>query len=78
MSCLLLQQAGSSSSSQKVEAAWTQVENQLQRRADLIPNLSDITKAQAQHKQQIITLLMQSHEAYLRANNLSGKERKQN
>ena len=28
-----------------VEAAWAQVENQLQRRADLIPNLVSVTQA---------------------------------
>ena len=50
-----------------VDAAWAQVENQLQRRADLIPNLVSITQAYAKHEQQLVSLLLQSRESYLRA-----------
>jgi LemA protein len=35
---------------QQVEASWGQVENQLQRRADLIPNLVETVKAYAAHE----------------------------
>ena len=59
--------------SQKVDAAWAQVENQLQRRADLIPNLISISKAQAQQEKEIISLLSQSREAYLQAENPTEK-----
>ena len=51
----------------KTEAAWAQVENQLQRRTDLIPNLVSVTQAYAQHKQELISLLVQSRQAYLQA-----------
>ena len=34
----------------KTEAAWAQVENQLQRRTDLIPNLVSVTQAYAQQE----------------------------
>ncbi len=54
-----------SSTVTQVEAAWTQVENQLQRRADLIPNLVSVTQAYAQHEQELIALLVKSREAYL-------------
>lgn len=50
-----------------VEAAWAQVENQLQRRADLIPSLVSVTQAYAKHEQQLVSLLVKSREAYLRA-----------
>jgi LemA protein len=50
-----------------VEAAWAQVENQLQRRADLIPNLVGVTQAYAKQEQELISLLLQSREAYLQA-----------
>ena len=51
----------------KTEAAWAQVENQLQRRADLIPNLVSVTQTYAQHEKELISLLVQSREAYLQA-----------
>ena len=51
----------------KTEAAWAQVENQLQRRADLIPNLVSVTQAYTQHEKELVSLLVQSREAYLQA-----------
>jgi LemA protein len=36
-----------------VDAAWAQVENQLQRRNDLIPNLVEVTKGYATHEKEI-------------------------
>jgi LemA protein len=38
-----------------VDAAWAQVENQLQRRNDLIPNLVEVTKGYAEHEREIFT-----------------------
>ena len=56
-----------SSGALKTEAAWAQVENQLQRRTDLIPNLVSVTQAYAQHEKELISLLVQSRQAYLQA-----------
>ena len=36
-----------------IDAAWAQVENQLQRRNDLIPNLVEVTKGYAKHEREI-------------------------
>ena len=36
-----------------IDAAWAQVENQLQRRNDLIPNLVETTKGFAQHEEAV-------------------------
>src|SRR5919199_2209173 len=56
-----------SNKASNVDAAWAQVENQLQRRADLIPNLVSVTQAYAKQEQELISLLIQSREAYLQA-----------
>lgn len=56
-----------SSNASNVEAAWAQVENQLQRRADLIPNLVSVTQAYAKHEQELVSLLVKSRETYLQA-----------
>ena len=53
-----------SSAASQVEASWAQVENQLQRRADLIPNLVSVTQAYARQEKELVSLLVQSHEAF--------------
>lgn len=40
---------------ESIEGAWAQVENQLQRRNDLIPNLVEVTKGYAAHERDIFT-----------------------
>ena len=35
---------------EQIDAAWAQVENQLQRRNDLIPNLVEVTRGYAAHE----------------------------
>lgn len=61
------------SAAQEVEGKWAQVENQLQRRADLIPNLVSVVKARSQQEQVIIEQLNQSRQMYLDANNSQEK-----
>lgn len=51
----------------QVDVAWAQVENQLQRRADLIPNLVDVTQAYAKQEQELVSLLVKSRQNYLQA-----------
>ncbi len=40
---------------QTVKSAWAQVENQLQRRYDLIPNLVETVKGYAKHEREVLT-----------------------
>ncbi len=43
-----------------VEGAWAQVENQYQRRADLIPNLVNTVKGAANFEQETLTLVIEA------------------
>ena len=43
-----------------VEAAWSQVENQYQRRADLVPNLVATVKGYAKHEEETFTQTMEA------------------
>lgn len=52
---------------QKVDAAWAQVENQLQRRADLIPNLISVTQNYARQERDLVIELQRSRQYYLQA-----------
>lgn len=44
---------------EQVKSSWAQVENQLQRRFDLIPNLVNTVKGYAAHEKQILTEITQ-------------------
>ncbi len=43
-----------------VTAAWSEVQNQYQRRADLVPNLVNIVKGYAAHEEQVLTEVTQA------------------
>lgn len=45
---------------EKVKSAWAQVENQYQRRADLIPNLVATVKGYAAHEKETLTAVVQA------------------
>lgn len=47
-------------SSEKVAAAWSQVENQYQRRSDLIPNLVATVKGYADHESETLTAVVEA------------------
>lgn len=40
---------------ESVNAAWSEVENQYQRRADLVPNLVNVVKGYATHEEKVLT-----------------------
>jgi len=43
-----------------VTAAWSEVQNQYQRRADLVPNLVNVVKWYAKHEEQVLTEVTQA------------------
>jgi len=43
-----------------VTAAWSEVQNQYQRRADLVPNLVNVVKGYAKHEEQVLTEVIQA------------------
>lgn len=56
-----------SNRAENVDLAWAQVENQFQRRADLIPNLVNVVQAGAQQERELVALLTQARQSYLTA-----------
>src|SRR5204863_9949257 len=58
---------------QQVEAAWSQVENQLQRRADLIPNLVEVVKGYAKHEKGVCDDIANARAAMLGASSRADK-----
>ena len=45
---------------EQVRAAWGQVQNQYQRRADLIPNLMEVVKGYAKHEEATLTAVVEA------------------
>lgn len=62
---------GMVSFSERVDAYWHQVENQMQRRADLIPNLVTTVKGYAAHEKDIFEEVSKSRSALLNAKSVS-------
>ena len=45
---------------ENINAQWAKVENQYQRRADLVPNLVNVVKGYAKHEEQVLTEVTQA------------------
>ena len=45
---------------EEVKAAWSEVENQFQRRSDLVPNLVQIVKAEAKFEKETLTAVIEA------------------
>jgi LemA protein len=61
------------SEEQQVEAAWGQVESQLQRRADLIPNLVEVVKGYASHEKAVFDNIANARSAMVSAGSRADK-----
>src|SRR5215831_14535690 len=58
---------------EQVPAAWAQVENVLQRRNDLIPNLVETVKGYAKHEQKVFGDIAAALQSFNRATTISDK-----
>ena len=53
---------------ENVKGRWAQVENQLKRRADLIPNLVEVVKGYAAHEEEVLTQITEARSSFNAAN----------
>jgi LemA protein len=58
---------------ESVKTAWAQVENQLKRRYDLIPNLVETVKGYAAHEKEVFQHLADARTKYFQAQDVKGK-----
>jgi LemA protein len=58
---------------ENVKGKWAQVENQLKRRYDLIPNLVEAVKGYAKHEKEIFENIAQARTQYFKAQDFKGK-----
>ncbi len=58
---------------ENVKTAWAQVDNQLQRRYDLIPNLVETVKGYASHEKEVFEHLADARTKYFQAQDVKGK-----
>jgi LemA protein len=58
---------------ENVKGAWAQVDNQLKRRYDLIPNLVETVKGYATHEKETFEGIAESRRAYMGATTIKGK-----
>src|SRR5258708_37157565 len=52
---------------EEIKGAWAQVENQLKRRADLIPNLAETVKGFAAHEQEVFGKIAEARSKLMNA-----------
>ncbi len=58
---------------EQVKSSWAQVENQLQRRYDLIPNLVETVKGYSEHEKEVFLGIANARKAYFQADTRAGK-----
>ena len=63
---------------ENVKGKWAQVENQLKRRYDLIPNLVETVKGYAKHEKELFENIAEARTKYFQAKNIKDKVKNSN
>ncbi|HIJ55478.1 MAG TPA: LemA family protein [Deltaproteobacteria bacterium] len=63
---------------ENIKGSWAQVENQLKRRYDLIPNLVETVKGYAAHEKELFENIAEARTKYFQANRVEDKIRSAN
>lgn len=63
---------------ENVKGKWAQVENQLKRRYDLIPNLVETVKGYAKHEKELFEKIAEARTKYFQANSVKDKIKEAN
>jgi LemA protein len=63
---------------EQIKSQWAQVENQLKRRYDLIPNLIETVKGYAKHEKELFENLANARTKYFQANSVNDKVKASN
>ena len=58
---------------ENIKGKWAQVENQLKRRYDLIPNLVETVKGYAKHEKELFETIAEARTKYFQAKDVNGK-----
>lgn len=58
---------------ENIKGKWAQVENQLKRRYDLIPNLVETVKGYAKHEKELFENIAEARTKYFQAKDVNGK-----
>lgn len=59
--------------SNRIDNAWSQIDIQLKKRADLVPNLVNIVKGYAKHEKDAINMVTEARENMMKAGNIKDK-----
>jgi LemA protein len=63
---------------EQVKASWAQVENQLKRRYDLIPNLVETVKGYAKHERELFEKIAEARTKYFQSGSIQDKIKSSN
>jgi len=61
--------------SNRIDNAWSQIDVQLKKRADLVPNLVNIVKGYAKHEKDAIKMVTDAREQMMKAGSVKEKEK---